>query len=164
LAGELHPDAVVLSNNTGYEDTLLHDGAIVRDAAEQAQRWGDAYEAAVTTLRGEGLVVGSIVDGPDLPADPLECVGDHRTVSACALTRAEAFSRTVHYAAAERRRAERLGVPRLDVTDALCPDDCPMVVDGRFVYTDHAHLYRRFVIAQAPAVSEFLHQLLADTP
>jgi peptidoglycan/LPS O-acetylase OafA/YrhL len=164
LVGELRPDAVVLSNNSGYQDTLVDDGAIVDDSTAQAKRWGDAYEAAVTQLRAEGVAVGSIVDGPKLPSDPLECVGDHRSVSACSLSKVEAFSRTVHYSAAERRRAERLGVPRLDITDVLCPDDCPVVVDGRYVYTDRAHLYRRFVVAQAPAVSEFLHRLLATGP
>ena len=160
LIRELRPDAVIVTDSTGYGPIVLGDHPnLTQD--ERNGVWRRAHAAYLRELRGQGIAVGAIVDTPRLPEDPVTCIGT-RGVDACAFGRAAAFSPGDPYRAAEAAaRADVGDVPALDINDTLCgPTMCPQRVGGEYAYVDVDHLHDRFVRTQSPAVQAFLADVL----
>ncbi len=161
LIGELEPDAVVTSNSDDYGLLVIGNQPAI-DQAQRTALWREAYEELARSVRASGMAFGSVVDTPRMPADPLDCVAE-RGIDACAVPRDTALGVGQDYSDAERSVREELGrVPVLDINAALCDERvCPVVIDGRYVYTDLDHLHDQFVLTQVPAVRQFFDELLS---
>jgi peptidoglycan/LPS O-acetylase OafA/YrhL len=160
LIDELQPDAVVTANSDDY-GLLVIDGDTPIDQPTRNALWRSAYRDFVEAMQRDGIPIGSVVDTPRMPSNPLDCVAA-KGVEACAAPAAQARDVGKDYSDAERSvRDEVGGVAVLDINPVLCDDQvCPVVLGGTYVYTDLDHLYEPFVLQQVPAVEAFFDEML----
>ncbi len=160
LIRDLHPTAVVTSDTYAAWPLLIVPSS-VKGEAEHAQHWAQAYEDHLASLRARGIKVGSVVDTPRNPTNPLDCLARH-AADRCTTPRSEALGPLQPVADAMAAARARLGsVPTLDINHDLCDaTTCKVVANGAYVYVDRDHLYRGFVLTEVPAVEAFIGQLL----
>jgi peptidoglycan/LPS O-acetylase OafA/YrhL len=160
LIDDLRPDAIVTANSDDY-GLLVIDGDAPINQERRTAVWRAAYQEFVGSMQRDGFRVGSVVDTPRMPSDPLDCVAE-KGVAACAAPAEQARNIGRDYSDAERSVRDELGgVAVLDINPVLCDDQvCPVVLGGTYVYTDLDHLYEPFVLQQVPAVEEFFDDLL----
>jgi peptidoglycan/LPS O-acetylase OafA/YrhL len=159
LIDQWKPVAVISATSDDYGLLVIGD----QPNLNQGQRdvlWRDAYRSWVTSLQSRGIAVGTIVDTPRMPSDPLDCIAD-KGIDACAAPADQALGAGAGYRDGERAVREELGgVAELDVNGVLCDDrTCPVVVGGTYVYVDVDHLYEGFVLSQLGAVDAFVGEL-----
>jgi SGNH domain (fused to AT3 domains) len=163
LIDELRPAAVVLANK-GYVDSIVGDDG-VPDRADQLTIWTDALVSRVDELEHSGHRVGLILDDPTLSFDPNICIARKQSVDACVPSRSDALATTGPFNDAQRDAVASRGVPTLDAVAGLCDEQqCALEHDGALVYRDKDHLTTYYTLSQIPAVTAFLHELLAPRP
>ena len=160
LVDELAPDAIITANSDDYALLVIGDQPGLAPG-DRGRLWRDAYEDYLEQARASGIPIGSVVDTPRMPSDPLDCVAE-KGIDACAAPSGPALTYGQEYTDAERGAREVVGdVPVLDVNADLCDDQvCPVALQGTYVYTDLDHLYEGYVLTQVPAVERFFDELL----
>jgi peptidoglycan/LPS O-acetylase OafA/YrhL len=162
LLGELHPDAVVVSQTDSMTQSVVMSGQ--KSNSRRAQLWEKTYEQYLTSLRQQGYRVGRVVATPQLPVDPVECLARTSSPSTCNLSVPSEYALSKVYMHAEAQAASHVGhVLSFDVNHAICPGlTCPAQLKGDPVFIDRSHLSKVFTLSFVPRIETFLHQLTSS--
>ena len=152
------PDVVVVSNNR--IEVAGADGALVRGrAGDEVAVAGLA--ATWQRLRDAGIEVVALGDTPWVGIDVPECVAQHRdTWTRDCAPDADAPLRRSGLAQQEAAARDQ-GVPLLDLTDRMCPDEvCPAIIGGVLVWRDVSHVTASYARTLEPELREWLLPLV----
>jgi len=157
--------AVIGSLPSLQRESGLRGVVIAGEWSDSWPGWDRQLEADVDAIRRSGLRVALMRDVPLLPADFVTCAVRHGP-DACALPRGEHERRVAITEAALTRIAA--GGPDVRIwspLDALCPEGrCPVVIDGRLLYRNRAHLTIDGSARLAPSLAPLLEWLAGAPP
>ena len=160
LVADLDPDVIVVSNAAAYTEAVVDGDGVVGDPERAGAVWAEGLREQLARWQREGRTVGLVEDNPVAGFDVPTCVAREGDLEACAVSAADARSRTGPIDDANRRVARALGVPTFSVRDELCDDErCAIAVDGALVYADAGHLTRAFTGTQEGRLAEYLAAL-----
>ncbi|MFC0706087.1 SGNH hydrolase domain-containing protein [Cellulomonas uda] len=156
------PDLVVVSNNR--IEVAGDDGHLVSGAAgDEAAVAG--LSATWQRLSDAGIDVAVLGDTPWVGIDVPECVAQHRDTWTTECSPDSAAPERRSSLAQQQAAADALGVPLLDVTDLLCPDQqCPAVIGGVLVWRDVSHVTASYARTLEPELRDWLVPLVAAAP
>ena len=159
LIDQLHPQAVVVSESSGYSRLILVPSGAT-DAPSKLDYWRQTYEQHLRTLRAKGIKVGGVVDTPGVPGDPDECAAQ-KGAARCAIPVSVAMG-TSPYRQVEQAAHDKVGgIPALDVNDLLCgKTSCPVKAGSLFVYDNDGHVSQQKIVTFVPQVRSYLQGLL----
>ena len=111
------------------------------------------------TLKEAGIPVIVIANNAGPKGNVYECVAQHPdSLSQCA------FDASYPTVAVQRAAAEATGVPVVDMSDMICPDDkCPAVIGNVLVYRQGSHLTSTFVNTLEPELDRRLRHAVKQT-
>lgn len=123
-----------------------------------------AYEQSMRELLAELPEESQVVllrDTPRFSGDPVSCLSSHlESPSDCSISRElgldTAFSAVDDALSTEGR------VSRMDLTDYMCAETCPVVQGDVLVFKDHQHISRTFSCEMAPALLTELREAVPN--
>ncbi|WP_280525834.1 SGNH hydrolase domain-containing protein, partial [Cellulomonas uda] len=116
-------------------------------------------------LSDAGIDVAVLGDTPWVGIDVPECVAQHRDTWTTECSPDSAAPERRSSLAQQQAAADALGVPLLDVTDLLCPDQqCPAVIGGVLVWRDVSHVTASYARTLEPELRDWLVPLVAAAP
>ena len=109
------------------------------------------------------FAVAVLGDRPWVGVDVPECVAQHRDTWTTECSPDSAAPERRSSLAQQQAAADALGVPLLDVTDLLCPDQqCPAVIGGVLVWRDVSHVTASYARTLEPELRDWLVPLVAS--
>ncbi|CAN5650334.1 acyltransferase family protein [soil metagenome] len=161
IVSEAAPDLAVLSNASFLGRVLTSSGHVGTDAAQVAA-WRAAFADQVRTLSAGGAAVGVILGGPQLPFDPISCVGRTASVEPCAPTRAEAMAVVDPIRSAEAAVAERGHLPTFDAANVVCSAAaCRLRIGSTYTLLDPDHMTASFSRSRGSAIAAYIRKATA---
>lgn len=152
---DMKPDLIVLAT------AIPHDMPV--------NVWAHALEARLQAWRQSGQAVVMLRDTPKLSFDVPGCLARAHwrgidADAACGYARTDAKIWRTDTVSAESKVLKALGVPRLDLSAAICTGErCSTEAGGMPIYSDDSHLSVMFATALAPALEREL-KAIAATP
>lgn len=134
------------------------------DTKQSREAMADGYAARWRQLNELRIPVGVILDNPNPQSDVYECVAQNReALSRCAFELEPAVDKSG--AQAQRAASNMVGVDIdvIDLTDLICPDQCPAVIGNVLVYRQDSHLTRTYVETLTPYLADRLAGITAGT-
>ncbi len=134
--------------------------------AERAPLWRDRFRSLLDDVAATGTPFGVIRDNPQLPSDPIECLGTAERVEDCSPSREDVLKNTATIRDAETEvLAGFPDAPQLSTLDTICDERrCNLSDDsGSYLrYYDSGHLTREFTDSQTPELTALLSSILAQ--
>ncbi|TQK18625.1 peptidoglycan/LPS O-acetylase OafA/YrhL [Microbacterium sp. SLBN-154] len=158
LANEL-PQAVVISNAFGYNDTIRADDLTELARPDQIRRWKDAYREQLSSFQDAGIKVGVVEDNPRMLFNPAECLTRlGADAVSCQSSVDDAFSLITDLASVHDEMTSEFAIEDVfDVNDDICSKVC-MAVDsaGLPIFQDQTHLSDVWTRSKSPEAASFL--------
>lgn len=115
-------------------------------ATGYAERWRQLTEM--------GIPVVVLLDNPNPQSKVYECVAQNRdALSECAFELEPAIEKSGALALRAAADMPGVDVTVIDLTERICPNECPAVIDGILLYRQSHHLTRTYVESLVPDLS-----------
>lgn len=156
-SGPDRPDFVVTTSFAPFIATV--DGKVLT-GQENERALIDGYHRSWKALNKEGIPVVALRETPRMGRDIAECVSQHRDrLDECTVPRERAMQAS-HFM--ERAARGLRASATIDLTSAICPQECPAVIGGVLIYRDTHHLTATYARTLAPFLSNALAGLRAE--
>ena len=144
LLASIHPVGVILTQHSrGYLGFIRDSHGMVPGAERQRTLWEDAFRSFLTQMTSARIRPAVILDNPELPEKPSECVSQTESITQCESTRAVALAPGRELMSAEGQVLIHMPNVRSFSPDKfLCnPTGCPLMLHGHLLYVDTNHMY-----------------------
>jgi hypothetical protein len=159
---ELKPRGIILSeHDRGYLGLILDKNGGVPNAPAQVDLWRTAFRTFLHQMQNQGIRPGVILDDPNLPYEPAECVSQTQSLAACEPSRAAALSTGQSLMSADVGVLKgEPSVPFFSPEDFLCDEaGCPLELHGHLLYADTNHLAPPATQLMEPQLSNLLRSV-----
>lgn len=118
------------------------------EVEDAKQIYKDALIKSANKLKANGKNVVLLIDAPEFPYDPLQCLNLDRPFSSpfkkrpdCTISKSSVEQRNRNYIKVTKDAADKLGLEVINLQDALCDTkSCFALKDGALLYMDADHL------------------------
>ena len=154
VIAEEGPDLVVVASfaREGIEQSEPDDAVVKRETMV------NGYAESWRQIESLGIPVVVILDNPNPVVSIYECAAANlEDLSVCSFELAPALAESG--AQTQQAAADLAGIDAIDLTEFICPDECPAVIGNVLLYRHSSHLTRTFVESLVPEIASRLSDI-----